>query len=212
MKPSHRKDVILARLVFVIFCLAIISIVYSVGSHLLSRQKEEVAADVSVESEQKQESEADDGWKLTDSQAAELPAEPTETSLVVTTKSVNLRAEASTSASVLSVLPSKTELTLIETGDDGWAKVEYNGTTGYISAEYLKSADGENTDDTGSSTVIVKTTAKVKLRSGPSTDDKSLGTVPKGTELESEGEEDGWTKVTYNGKEGYIRSDYLEVQ
>lgn len=54
-----------------------------------------------------------------------------------TTAYVNMRSEASLSASVVAKVPSGTKLKLIELEAEEWFKVEYDGTTGYINAMYL---------------------------------------------------------------------------
>nr|MDD6335819.1 SH3 domain-containing protein [bacterium] len=49
--------------------------------------------------------------------------------------SLRLRASGSTSAEVLANIPSKGKVTVLEWGT--WAKVQYEGKTGYVSSEYL---------------------------------------------------------------------------
>jgi len=61
----------------------------------------------------------------------------------------------------------------------------------------------------------IKTTDKVKLREGTSTDTAHLDTIEKGVELQSDDSKDvdgyTWYKVNYNGKDGYVRGDFAEV-
>lgn len=50
----------------------------------------------------------------------------------------------------------------------------------------------------------ISSNASAHFRSGPSTSSQSLGKLPKNTKITITGEENGWYKVSYNGKEGYI--------
>lgn len=50
----------------------------------------------------------------------------------------------------------------------------------------------------------ISSNASAHFRSEPSTSAKSLGKLPKNTKITVIGEENGWYKVSYNGKEGYI--------
>lgn len=54
-----------------------------------------------------------------------------------TTAYLNLRAEPSTSAKVLLVMPSGAKVTALAGTADGWRQVSYNGTTGWASTAYL---------------------------------------------------------------------------
>ena len=56
----------------------------------------------------------------------------------------------------------------------------------------------------------VTTTARVNVRTGPSTSSKSLAVVAKGTSLPSHGTSNGWTKVTYKGQTAYMSATYLK--
>ena len=57
---------------------------------------------------------------------------------VTSDSGLNLRAQANTTSSVLSVLPSGTQVDVISTTSDGkWHQVAYLGVTGYVSGDYL---------------------------------------------------------------------------
>ncbi|MBQ0042488.1 MAG: SH3 domain-containing protein [Lachnospiraceae bacterium] len=59
---------------------------------------------------------------------------------------------------------------------------------------------------------MVRTTDTVNVRSGPDTKYGKLGEpVPKGSEFKLlEAEDNGWSRIEYNGQEAYIKSDYLK--
>lgn len=52
----------------------------------------------------------------------------------------------------------------------------------------------------------------LNIRTGPGIGNGIIGTIPKGTEINIEYDgHKGWLKTTYNGKTGYVSSDYLAV-
>lgn len=58
----------------------------------------------------------------------------------VTAKSgstVNMRANPSKSTAVIALVPVNKEVNVLEEVDNAWAKIEYNGTTGYMMREFL---------------------------------------------------------------------------
>lgn len=57
----------------------------------------------------------------------------------------------------------------------------------------------------------VKTTTQVRLRKEPNTNCATLDRINGGTVLLVEETLDGWYKVTYNGKTGYVSADYAKV-
>ncbi|MCR5477195.1 MAG: SH3 domain-containing protein [Lachnospiraceae bacterium] len=60
--------------------------------------------------------------------------------------------------------------------------------------------------------VYATTTAKVNVRSSDSENADKLGQAAAGTKLEVlEQQVNGWSKVLFDGKEGYIRSDFLKL-
>jgi len=58
-------------------------------------------------------------------------------------------------------------------------------------------------------TVLYYTTTTLNMRSGPGTGHPLVHTLPKGVHLRSEGVENGWHKLTYQGKTGYASGRYL---
>lgn len=57
-----------------------------------------------------------------------------------------------------------------------------------------------------------KTSTRVNIRNAASADAKVLDTVDSGTTFDIvEIQENGWTKIIYNGEEGYISSDYVII-
>ncbi len=130
---------------------------------------------------------------------------------VVTASSLNFRSAPSTSASKLGSISKGTEVGVISE-NNGWAKISYNGKIGYVSASYLANkSSNNNTDNSIKSTKIV-TASSLNFRSAPSTSASKLGSILKGTKVGVISESNGWTKINYNGKIGYVSSAYLSDQ
>lgn len=124
--------------------------------------------------------------------------------------SVNLRSEANTSSSILAELKNGTKITVVSTAN-GWCKVTYSGKTGYIKQDYV-STTGSASNNTSTSTgtaAVVKCSSTVNFRSAASTSSTILGELKNGTAVTVLSTSNGWSKVSYAGKAGYISADYL---
>lgn len=124
--------------------------------------------------------------------------------------SVNLRSAANTSSSILAELKNGTAVTVVSTAN-GWCKVTYSGKTGYIKQDYV-STTGSASNNTSASTgtaAVVKCSSTVNFRSAASTSSTVLGELKNGTAVTVLSTSNGWSKVSYAGKAGYISADYL---
>lgn len=147
MKKSHRKDVILARIIFAIFCLVVITLIAGLVLFIKSKMKsnEPTESQITVVSQESETQgnvfpEIDETQPTEEDTQQELPeAQDTEVVEVTmkTTTGVNLRSEPSTSGQVLTVLVQGTTLKMLGE-ENGWAKVDYQGQSGYVSLDYLE--------------------------------------------------------------------------
>ncbi len=156
---------------------------------------------------------------------------------VKATDVVNIRSSDSETADKLGKAAVGEEFSLLEERANGWSMIDYNGRNAFIKSEYLeasetKEADAGDTDtgeaedrdtakeeteqkdnsdtaSTGGQTVTVK--ENVRIRASASEDGQKLGTAYVGEKLEIIMKQaDGWTKIKYNGKTAYVKSDYVE--
>ena len=124
-----------------------------------------------------------------------------------TGSSLRLRAEPSTSASVVTTLDKSVAVAILDDSVDGWYKIAYNGSTGYVSADYLN-VDQDNVFATYGRV----NSDGVNVRSDASTDSSVLATIEEDAIVTVNGLVDGWYDVTCEyGTEGYIRSDFLDL-
>ena len=120
---------------------------------------------------------------------------------------LNVRSGPGTNYDIISTLSDGTIVVILEQSSSGWYKINYNGTEGYVSAEYLEevytaqnfSAMGQVNED------------YVRYRTGPSTDYTILGSLNRGTQVSIIGINSGWYKIQYGGETGYMRSDYVDI-
>ena len=137
---------------------------------------------------------------------------------------VNIRSSDSETADKLGKAAIGDEFKLIEKIDNGWSKVEYEGKDAYIKSMYLEDVEfaevytGTETEtpantQVGSDAVTgtVTATANVRIRSEASETSEKLGLAYRGDKLDLiEQQDDGWTKIRYNGHVAYVKSDYVE--
>jgi uncharacterized protein YgiM (DUF1202 family) len=125
--------------------------------------------------------------------------------VVNVTSYVNLRSEPSTGAKSLAQIPKGTSVQFTGEKSGDFLQVVYDGKTGYAHGDYLSSNNPSPTMLT-----VVNCQSNVSLWAEPSTEADKLAIVPLGNEVEYLGvTEDGFHKVKYDGKEGYIIASYL---
>lgn len=123
-----------------------------------------------------------------------------------TGSSLRLRSEPSLSASVITMLDEDVPVAVLDNTLDGWYKINYNGNTGFVSADYML-IDQDNIFDAYGRVEG----DGVNVRASASTDSEALTVMNRNSIATVNGFEDGWYKITANGVDGYIRSDYLTM-
>ena len=156
-----------------------------------------------------------------DNDSNNAPVAPPATSAEkgVTTANLNLRAEASTTSSVITTIPKGTSVEIVDKSNNDWYKVSYNGQTGYASSKYItldnnNSSDNNNTTTTPPATATEKgvTTANLNMRTSASTSASIITTIAKGSTVEIvDKSTPNWYKVKYNGQTGYVSREYVSV-
>jgi uncharacterized protein YgiM (DUF1202 family) len=135
-----------------------------------------------------------------------VPSSAAHENIFLTTDGVNFRNGSSLDSGVITTLNSGTSVEMLE---PGWAKVTFNGTTGYCRSDFLVASLSAGTF--GGHTTL-KTNDGVNLRSGPSTNNSIVMTLNANTSVQViEHDPNGWSRVQYNGTTGYIKSEFLSV-
>lgn len=166
-------------------------------------------------------------------------AEPTVAELeepvqTIVTENVRLREERSADSAMLDTLAAGTGVTVYANYEDGWSKIEYQGMAGYCKTEFLENIEGvssvaeEQTEGNEEQPEAVKEEASentetaavnqqmqfketVTIRAERSTESDR---VTSGYAMELvqviESYSDGWSRIEYNGMNGYCKTEFLQ--
>ena len=130
---------------------------------------------------------------------------------VYTTERCNIRESYSTSSNKIATVNKNTALKRIGVGENGWSKVEYNGKTCYVSSQYLSTTQAEPEFTSVNEKMYAKQSCN--LRASWSTDSDKVGYLDAGQEVTRIGVgENGWSKISYNGKEVYVATRLLQAE
>ena len=137
--------------------------------------------------------------------ATALAADQAISVAATTGSSLRVRSDASTDASILSTLDKGVAVAVLDDSISGWYKINYNGSTGYVSSDYLI-IDQDNIFTTYGRVPE----GTVNVRAAATTESESLATIDAGTVVTVNGLVNGWYDVTCQyGTEGCVRSDLL---
>ena len=123
------------------------------------------------------------------------------------TADVNVRAAGNLSAAILGGLYAGSGVTQTGYTSDGWVQIQYNEAPGYVWGEYVSDKKPVLTKN---SSGTMYATVGVNVRASYSSDAEILGGLTKGQAVEITGTTDnGWVRVKFAGKTGYVYADYL---
>ncbi len=128
------------------------------------------------------------------------------------TETVYIRESADESSAVISSATAGSQIRQLADTANGWSKVKDCDQVGYIKSEYLsaEAAASSSSSTSLAEGTTIRLTASVNIRSSMSETSERVGLAYSGetvTVVMSYSE--GWTKVNWNGKTGYIRTDVL---
>lgn len=142
MKKSHRKDVIIARIVFAVICVLLILIIAGIIVLLRGHLEEKKSTQQSQISDEGTQKQSGGGTHAADPIVTTEPAQVEEPHVIMrTTDDLRLRKEPNTDCEVITVLDKGTNLELLGE-ENGWAFVDVQGQTGYVSMDYLEELSG----------------------------------------------------------------------
>lgn len=112
----------------------------------------------------------------------------------------------------------KGDVVTVYSVENGWAKIDFNGTKAYVSADFIDVSDASastttttTTTDNASTGTDVVLSDTVNVRANPDSSSQKVAMAYKGdtiTVLEDAG--NGWSKVSYKGQAGYCKTEYLK--
>ena len=135
---------------------------------------------------------------------------------------VNMREKRSTDSEIIKTLKAGTKVTIYGKNQNGWFKVKSKGKTGYVRKEYIVSDPSkvEKEQDTPPERPSspsyynegdqITLSESVNVRQSMSENADRVGLAYQGdvlTVIMSYAE--GWTKVSWNGQTGFVKTEYL---
>ncbi|MGX4599167.1 SH3 domain-containing protein [Faecalimicrobium sp. JNUCC 81] len=147
----------------------------------------------------------------------ETTPEATKETKQVNTSSLNVRSGAGTNHSKIGSLKLGDKVEVISEGN-GWSKIKFNGSTGYVSSQYLSKVNTSpetpqkpSKPETSTQTKEVNTSS-LNVRSGPGTNYSKIGSLKQGNKVEVISENNGWSNIKFSGKDGFVSSEYLSQE
>lgn len=125
----------------------------------------------------------------------------------VNADALRLRQSASTDSTILATASKGDSVIILENAGNNWYKVDYKSVQGYMSGEYLTVAT--TTDAAIGYGKVSAGGSTLNMRSGAGTSYGVVSSLPDGTIVEIVGINNGWYKIQYGGKTGYVSSDYM---
>lgn len=121
---------------------------------------------------------------------------------------VNLRTRATSSSKKIMNIKKGSVVEIEGRATNGWYRVEYKDIEGYISSKYVTVYNSEYREIDKKGTI----TSNVNMRLGASSMTKKLAYIKKGAVIKIEATtSNGWYKIEYNGRDGYISQKYAKI-
>ncbi|MHA4164070.1 SH3 domain-containing protein, partial [Bacillus cereus] len=130
--------------------------------------------------------------------------------------SLRVRSAANTNSSILGNLKNGEKVTVLGKAN-GWAKISYQGKEGYVSLEFVKLEAGKQEEKpaenitNGTQEVGTINATSLRVRSAANTSSTILGTLKNGEKVTVLGKANGWAKINYQGKEGYVSLEFITI-
>ncbi len=129
---------------------------------------------------------------------------------------LNMRVDADASSSLIINLPPNTKIDKVHgkklaSNDVWWVKITALGKTGWVNSVYVENVNVNNLPDLAVKKNV--TNQAVNLRDEPKySGANTLVTIPKGTQITDVRSKtsNGWVKVGYSGKVGYLAQEWLD--
>ena len=137
---------------------------------------------------------------------------------VVNATSLRVRTGPAAYHSVIGGVLNGTTLNVVGS-ENGWFKVNYQGKTGFVSSEFVKFVKGgtatpeqpkqpEKPNQGAIGDYYINASA-LNVRSGEGTNYRIIGALSQGQKVQVISENSGWSKINYNGQNGYIGTRFL---
>lgn len=177
----------------------------STGEALAEQKQNDSEAEGEPEGEVVQECDADTG----NNETAEptTPVQDAEPIYAKATTTVNVRVSDSEQSDKVDKVSGGTKVEVLEQKVNGWSKVKFGKTEGYIKSEFLQLLNVvSNAEVIGT----VTATSNVNVRMNPDETADRMGVLSGGETVDLLGRENGWCKINYSGQIGYVKEDFVQ--
>ncbi|MEY9869511.1 beta-N-acetylglucosaminidase/uncharacterized protein YgiM (DUF1202 family) [Peribacillus sp. B2I2] len=151
-----------------------------------------------------------------------IPEKTTVKYINVSSGSLNMRNKPSESASVIVKLAKGVKVEVISESN-GWSKIKAYGGEGYVNTQYLSATkpgsvpESPNLNPDEEETTLVKYVKvndgySLNMRSFASASASIIAKLVNNTAVTVYSESNGWSRVTANGKTGYVSTQYLTAK
>ena len=157
---------------------------------------------------------------VTSIQSLEVKAAPNEVKGNIVNVNSNLRVRKSSdlNSEVIGLLLNGEEISI--TGESGsWYEINYKGSKGYVSKNYVKIAEENietnnkpnNENPSSQKGVVVNISSVLRVRSEANGNSEILGFLTNGCNVNILGESGNWYNISYNGKNAYVSKEYVKI-
>ena len=136
---------------------------------------------------------------------------------IVTSTTLNVRTQADASAKKIGEFKKGNKVEIVAKASNGWYKVKYKNTYGYLNGAYLK-----DIKKVGSTTTVIPVDEvirtgvvnvdEIEIKTSTSTESDLKGSLAKGTLVEIvKIESNGWYKIKFDKDYGYVQAEFIDL-
>ncbi len=130
----------------------------------------------------------------------------------VNTACLNVRSGAGTGYSRVGYLYSGNSVSILKDCGNGWYQISYGSGSAYVCAEYISTGSDSGDSDGGEQTTGIVTADALNVRSGAGTGYSRLGLLYSGNSVTILGSSNGWYKISYGNRVGYVSAEYVSTK
>ncbi|WP_280770598.1 SH3 domain-containing protein [Salipaludibacillus daqingensis] len=128
----------------------------------------------------------------------------------ITATNLNVRASASSSASIISSVRRGTKVDLL--GKSGsWYKIKVGSRDGFIHGDYVKVTSSNNSSSSSNLGSGEVTASNLNVRASASSSASIISSLRRGTKVDLLGKSGSWYKIKVGSRDGYIHSNFVKV-
>ncbi|WP_153019486.1 SH3 domain-containing protein, partial [Bacillus gaemokensis] len=137
----------------------------------------------------------------------------------VNATNLNIREQPTTQSKIVGKAKKGTTVQILGKEKE-WAKISHEGKEGYVSLQFLKLLEKTSNVGQNQQTTIndekkesgVVTATRLNVRNSPVLGSSIVGFVQKDEKVIVLGKANGWAKISYKGKEGYVSLEFVKLE